>query len=298
MGASYSSFAFLFLASCGGVVADKPDAAPRADAPPGTVDAPPGTIDAAVDGPPAVFTPATLTGTVLWLDAGQNVTTAQSKVSLWSDSSGKNNNAAQANATFQPTLVSGVVNGKPIVRFNGSVALSINDSATLQWATDDFYIAIVASYTNSTTASTPYGMLLSKQTATSPYTGPSMWGNFPFPSLSSRVALQIQDTNGNYVQTSADAQNNGTMRLYVTRRYGGTNLEMRVNGVTSGAGTQSTNLNVSAPGRPMNIGGVAGALSVSQALTGDIAEIVAVRGTLTAQELMNLETYLKTKYGL
>ncbi|HEY5924108.1 MAG TPA: hypothetical protein VIV11_20650, partial [Kofleriaceae bacterium] len=138
---------------------EKPDAKPpSADAPGGGSDAAIA-IDAAVDGMTQPFTPAQLSGLALWLDANQNVVTSQSKVSTWMDRSGKNNNAGQSVAALQPSLVTGVINGLPVIRFLNT-ALQVTDSATLQWATDDFALFVVGGYKNTTTSGLGYGMFL------------------------------------------------------------------------------------------------------------------------------------------
>jgi hypothetical protein len=264
---------------------DKPDAK--------TADAPL-TIDAAVDGMPQPFTPTQLSGLVLWLDANQNVVTSQSKVSTWMDRSGKNNNAGQSVAQLQPSLVTGVVNGLPVIRF-ANTALQITDAATLQWATDDFAILVVGSYKNATTSGLGYGMFVAKQETPYPYTGPGLWGNYTAPSLNTVFALQTDSSGTEYV-TSTNAKNDGVIRLYTGRRVGN-KLEVRVNGTVQGTATATPN-NISAAGRPLFIGGAPGTNTVVQPLDGDIAEIVALHGALTDTELAQLESFLKTKYAL
>ena len=274
--------------ACGSVSnTDKPDAKPAsADAPPG--------VDAAPDGMQQPFMPSQLSGLVLWLDANQSVVTSQSKVSTWMDRSGRNHNAGQSVAALQPSLVTGVVNGLPAIRF-ANAALQVTDSATLQWATDDFALLVVAGYKNATTSGLGYGMFVAKQETPYPYAGPALWGNYTAPSLNTVIGLQA-DSSGTQYAISTAAKNDGVIRLYTGRRVG-TSLEVRVNGTVQGTAT-ATSVNVSAPGRPLFIGGVPGTTTVSQALDGDIAEIVAVHGALSDAELTQLEAYLKTKYGL
>jgi len=68
-----------------------------------------------------VFSPP-LTGASLWLKADVGVTAdASGHISSWLDQSGQvtGNNAIQTNISNQPTLVSNIVNGHPVVAFNG-----------------------------------------------------------------------------------------------------------------------------------------------------------------------------------
>ena len=58
-------------------------------------------------------------GLHLWLRADAGVDTLNGTVSRWHDQSGKGNDVIQANASRQPLLVAGTLNGKPVVRFDG-----------------------------------------------------------------------------------------------------------------------------------------------------------------------------------
>ena len=54
---------------------------------------------------------------IVWLRADD---LSASPVSAWSDQSGNGNDMSQGNATYQPTWVDGVLNGKPVLRFDGA----------------------------------------------------------------------------------------------------------------------------------------------------------------------------------
>jgi Ca2+-binding RTX toxin-like protein len=59
----------------------------------------------------------------LWLRADIGITSdAAGRVSTWTDQSGANHHASQSTENQQPQLVSGGLNGKPLVRFNGQNA--------------------------------------------------------------------------------------------------------------------------------------------------------------------------------
>jgi hypothetical protein len=67
------------------------------------------------------FSPASLTGLQLWLDASRIVGLSNDdKVSQWNDFSGNSRHAVQANSTYQPIYKTGVQNGLPAVQF-GSI---------------------------------------------------------------------------------------------------------------------------------------------------------------------------------
>jgi hypothetical protein len=64
------------------------------------------------------FLPSSIADLFAWHDAGQGVT-IDVGVSQWSDLSGNGHHLVQATGIKQPLLVNGVINGKPVVRFDG-----------------------------------------------------------------------------------------------------------------------------------------------------------------------------------
>ncbi len=79
----------------------------------------------------AVFLPTDLTGLQLWLDANDASTLFQDAakttaagdgdvVGAWADKSGQGKDATQTTTADKPTLQTGIVNGLPVVRFDGT----------------------------------------------------------------------------------------------------------------------------------------------------------------------------------
>ena len=64
--------------------------------------------------------PIPTSGLQLWLKADAGVTLNGSKVSRWADQSGNGNNGVQLDAERQPLLVRDALNGKPVIRFDGT----------------------------------------------------------------------------------------------------------------------------------------------------------------------------------
>ncbi|HPD15550.1 MAG TPA: PEP-CTERM sorting domain-containing protein [Planctomycetota bacterium] len=62
-----------------------------------------------------------LNGALYWLRADQGVTASGGAVSAWNDQSGNARDFTQATAVKQPQLVPGVLNGLPVVRFDGDL---------------------------------------------------------------------------------------------------------------------------------------------------------------------------------
>ncbi|KER09736.1 MAG: hypothetical protein HY22_09065 [[Candidatus Thermochlorobacteriaceae] bacterium GBChlB] len=118
----------------------------------------------------------------LWLraDAGTSTSVNNAPVSSWSDQSGNGNVASQTGAA-RPTYQSGVVNGKPVLRFNtsgGTASQSIRVNSALGVAqTGGFHYFIVTkrngtlnSFGSLGTGGGPTGgvYLLDRTTATTP----------------------------------------------------------------------------------------------------------------------------------
>jgi len=68
----------------------------------------------------ASFLPSAITGLRFWVSADAGVTTdGADLVSAWDDQSGQANHALQATGTNQPKWYDNILNGKPIIRFDG-----------------------------------------------------------------------------------------------------------------------------------------------------------------------------------
>jgi hypothetical protein len=245
----------------------------------------------AVDAGPPQWNPGLIPGLALWLDGTKGLAYGPSGLA-WLDQSGNGNDATPAGA---PTIAMGAIGGNPAVHFNGTTDyLIIQDSASLQFSTDDFAIAMVAAHTTPLTGQWGYGLLYSKQVASAaPYIGPAIVAN----SLQFTGALfaQVANQSGSEIQTTEQDFNSGKPFMLVLRRTGGTTLSLRVNGADAVAATGAGYaIDVSAPGNALHIGG-----SVKQQdVLGDVAEVVATHGALSSTDLADLEGYLSAKYGL
>ncbi|HSK03046.1 MAG TPA: hypothetical protein VK932_17465, partial [Kofleriaceae bacterium] len=70
------------------------------------------------------------TGAHLWLRADAGVVLNGSQVSQWLDQSGNGRNGYMPTVSRQPSFVSGALNGKPVLRFNGAQSLILENYAT------------------------------------------------------------------------------------------------------------------------------------------------------------------------
>lgn len=254
-------------------------------------------------------------GIVLWLDAAKGVTANQASVVSWADQSGNHNDASQQDASWQPSLVATGINGLPVVHFTANAApadgvssygnvLNIADSTTLQWGSDDYLIEVVTRYDNvptatfSTDGATGYGTLYSKQTTNPalPATGVALFANTPAgDNANGTTAFSSVVEIAHGVTNTTTGFNDGTARLLGTQRTGGTSLALRVNATQTATATV-TSIDVDEPATGVRLGASSDATTAR--LDGDIAEMIAVKGTISATDLTTLETYLTTKYGL
>ncbi len=218
---------------------------------------------------------------------------------MWADQSPAENDATQVDPTRRPTLVpAGSAGGLPthaLVRFDNTQFLSVSDDVTLRWSAHDFALYTVVRFTNPLSEWT---IVYGKWTDVGPdYPGLFLWANYPntvvtpvgFTGFVGRVdAMRIASAPGPF--------NDNALRVVGLRRIGNT-LQIRINGTLIGSSNVSgfNSALFDAVGRPAFIGGRP---EGGQAFHGGISELIGVRGTLTDSEVVQLETYLKTKFEL
>jgi hypothetical protein len=216
-----------------------------------------------------------------------------------------------------PSIDPTAVNGHPAVHFNGtSDYLLVADKPSLQWGTSDFTVAVVVQHT---TATPNYGALYSKQDpGTFPYYGVGFWGNSVVTGAGTGLMGEISDKTGGIFDSTMMGLNSGAPFVAILHRAAlasdagpvadaasdaaadaavaaSASLGLLVNGVDAGAASgPGYAVNVSAVGFPARIGGT----PANQDIKGDIAEVIAVQGSLSDEDIQQLESYLKTKYGL
>ncbi|CAN5448711.1 hypothetical protein BH09MYX1_BH09MYX1_56610 [soil metagenome] len=266
------------------------------------------TTDGATDGATTtdggIFQVGSVTGLVLWLNAGKGVN-VNNGVDAWADQTSFKNDAKQTIQGRRPTLASSAINSLPAVHFdkggsgnsNGQMVV-IPDSVSMQWGTGDFFVVLVARYDNAVTDgnSRGVGVLFSKVAQANTFAGPALYGNIPSLTVSNPTVgldFSTQVTAGNYV-VSANAYNNGNPHAFAIQRVG-TKLDLRVDSASIATST-GTGVDVSTVGTPTRIGADADATNFR--LNGDVAEVIAVKGALSSNDQNGIQSYLKSKYAL
>lgn len=82
----------------------------------------------------------------MWLSAGNGIQIGSgSSITNWYDASGNANSATQSSSGYEPSIVDNVINGNPVVRFNGTSSyMVIDDAENIRLANSDYEIFVVA----------------------------------------------------------------------------------------------------------------------------------------------------------
>jgi hypothetical protein len=216
----------------------------------------------------APFDPASISGLTLWLKADAIAGLSDGDpVGTWADASGNGNDAVQATESFKPTYKINLVNGLPVVRFDG-----VDDLLTTPALNLGTRSYVVVAKKNGAAGGSYHGVLqqggpiyyqLYAQTNWSMYLG----GVHDF-------GVTFDEAFQAVVMTCAD---------------GAGNLQLRKNGVagTSGTGSSTTE------NTPLSVGRFG-----SNVLNGDLAEVLVYDSVLSSGDINDLESYLTSKYGL
>ncbi len=235
--------------------------------------------------------PAITTQPVLWLDAGAGVTPGGTFT--WADQSAGGaggHNATQDGADSQPTLQTNVINGLPVVRFDGNDDwLQIADHADL-----DIGHGVGKGFTAfavyNSTGSSAQRHLFDKRGTTFDY------GVFNVSNGSRWYVADPAHQNallaspGPFSILSYDMDQSG-----VDGTSGTTNIW--VDGVADNDNPQSYSGKVAQNDDPLFIGRH-GAILSGYNLQGDLAELIIFNTTLSATDLNDTGYYLADKYGL
>jgi len=202
---------------------------------------------------------------VVWLKADSLALADLAPVATWTDSSGAGNNAT-ATGTAQPTYRTNILNGKPVLRFNGTAnVMNLPNNFTTQ---NSVFIA----YANATGT----GSMISQTGSGSAWLqrNTSIWANANATNFTINPSI---NTRNLYVQQFDYINNQFRVRVNGTDA-GGTNA------VIGGVGTF-----------PYAIGARGGN---SEFFNGDIAEVIIFARLLTQSEILDVERYLAYKYNV
>ncbi len=251
------------------------------------------------DADAGAWSPRSLPGLALWLEGATGVTyDGSSKATSWLDQSGNGNNATLLSPCAGPSRAAASLAGRDTLAFDGTQAggtcMAVADSASIQFGAGDFAVFVVARYSNipGITEAKPSATFWAKREQASPFRGVWLVGN----TLSeSKLQLWQQNLTGNQAISARAGLNDSTFH-----RFGGTRrglaFEAWVDGMSEANVALPNADNVSQVGRPLFIGG---SPELPKGwLSGNIAEVVGIKGVLTNGQISQLDSYFKNKHGL
>lgn len=213
-----------------------------------------------------------LTSLRLWLRGDAGVTSNAGKVSSWADQSGNGYHATMATVARQPTVVSNVLNGKPVIRFGGAQSLLL--AGVLQPNTFTVFVA-----GKNSKASETFSMIFGPGGSSA--NNQLRWEN-------GSQALFVGTGNNLPIITS----NIGNTRVYhaLSSRYDGSTMSVYRDGNL----TSTHSFVTSGPWDLYQIG----AWYSSYFMEGDVAEILFYDSALSEANRTSANAYLKSKYAL
>ncbi len=220
-------------------------------------------VKGATDTQPAAVQPDSVSGIYYWFKADTLSLNDGDAVTTWTDSSGSARNATQATASAKPTYKTSLLNGKPVVRFDGGDSLATASSTVTQPLTT--FIVSRASVMKNQIRFTMGSNYVYNDTTS----GASFYaGGTPYTFTTNVLQWNIWDYASN-----------------------GASSDIVVNG-----GTPTT-------GNPGSTGTATGAkigdhTSGGFGLEGDIAEIIVYSGSLSNADREKIRRYLTEKYGI
>lgn len=247
------------------------------------------------------YSPTDIANLKVWFDADDSASiTTSTGVSQWNDKSGNGHNASQGTGTEQPALISNALNGRSVLRFDGSNDRLVASSMQL--------------FTNSTAPVTTFVVFQSDNVTGQKFllnhgnvagntfelgyaTGLNASGNFGLHRGSSQAAVTPGGTIANstwYYFTTVVKSSGSTPANVAFYRFGNAlSAANDSNGWLSSGSyrTESTSLDIGY--RNDNQTG-----SFSAFHDGDIAEIIVYQRELSDTERQHIEYYLATKWAL
>ena len=221
------------------------------------------------------FDPLSVAGLKLWLKADALALTDNSPVDAWADASGSTNGVAQVTGMKMPTFKTNVLNGLPVVRFDGIDDTLFRLAAAGFACTQGHAIFAVLN----PTSAVAYGM--------------AVVTNYQANELRQSGAGGVAEwmIPSGFIQVDSADDLTGLWKVWTgTYSVAAQTLELAINSVSQG--TQND------PG-PLGVGDIyIGSRTDTYHWLGDIAEVLVYDAALSATDRQNIENYLIAKYAL
>lgn len=213
----------------------------------------------------------------LWLKADAGVTKDGSdNVASWADQSSNAHHADQSLAASKPLWVDNIINGKPVIRFDGNSDLMTTDMTGPGGSEFTFFVVAKSNGQSIIGYSGGAGYILYS------YANPD---NFV-----------ISNDGGTYGGLNSGTNNPLNFQLSCARYKANTanGMQTFVNGALL---AQRTSADILLPNVPLQLGSYPGG-GANEVIKGDVAEIIIYNRALTDSEREQVENYLTQKYSL
>ncbi len=213
-------------------------------------------------------------------------------VNYMTDCSGRGFSALQSSGILQPTFKTNVINGLPILRFSSNRIQPSGTNNAINGITSItcFVVSKQASFAANNTIFT--------------YTvnaGTNVVRLNFITNTTPRYSLTVRPADGGTTNVLSAGNPSTQAFQYVTAQWvaSTTTALIRVNGVEVGISTSYGTSSDSIPNNDSGSFAIGGnGITPNTSLTGDLAEILIYKRQLSAVEIIQVELYLKNKFGL
>lgn len=238
----------------------------------------------------AAFSPSDISGLQLWLKASALSLSDGDPVSTWTDSSGNGRHATQSGSE-RPTFKTAILNGKPVIRFNGTDEFMV--TAANSYAVQCMFVIFKRTGLNTSSGGTgDYCAVISSRTSNANKVGNSdaafSWDFVATSEAPSNNKVSGQATP-DYVSVDSTVGSNTDFSSYLT------GLTAALNSWHVGYFTLAS---ATAGGNKEFAIGADSFTALGRLLEADIAEIIIYSTAPSPTERGNLHTYATTEYGL
>ncbi|MEI6035137.1 MAG: immunoglobulin domain-containing protein, partial [Verrucomicrobiae bacterium] len=231
-------------------------------------------------------------GMMLWLRGDAGVTQTNGTVSAWADQAGNGTiSATQATAASQPAFVSSGVNGKPVVRFDGTDDNLAFSDVPVNTLTGMTIFMVSANAINQAPATHANASAIFWSEASS-------WGTVYLSPYQSKVNYRFGTGQVNNIPTYTRASSVGGNFTITAAVHSGTSEAVYADGtsVFTATGKLAAIANTNSSGFLGRGNTNAGTPTSNYYFQGDIAEVIVYNRTLGAEELSQVNSYLSIKY--
>lgn len=221
-------------------------------------------------------------GLKLWLRADVGVERISGAVSLWADQSGSGNDVFQGTAGNRPTYQVGVINGQPVVRFNGTSHTLVSAAAI-----KPSNITVMAVYRPTAAGTSP--TLISQSYNVSATNG---WG-LRAGANSNLVPYADLNINATATTTSSATTTALNSAHLLAATYDGAERKIYLGGVLKATTAVAGSLSYGTA-TVFRVGSYLG----NNYFNGDLAEVLVYDRALSDSERNEVEAYLYAKYGV